>query len=278
MTGRLGSVTVNRDGLRKTVDPILTLSHHQQGHCQTVLPLHSLTHFRCLAGTRSRGQPRARLTGSAYHHIVRVWGYRGVRVGEASHPGPEGGEPPRVATLHRAPVGEKASCPCSIRLTPQDSAWIWIVHSSPPLKVGRKTPAEALQKWLQKFEHYIVPASQALLRDLHRQWCDHPIPPPPVGAKAGPRAKSTPPRVGSGNGAPLVMTSKETARLMLRLLVRLSHLHVGFARKVPLPGPLKHWNQLLRALPGRMSPRCLPLIMFERGLVGISCRIWPENP
>ena len=71
--------------------------------------------------------------------------------------------------------------------------WIWIVHSNPPLRVaGRKTPAEALQKWLLKFQEHILPASQAVLRDLHEQWCAHPIPPPPPGASAGNRARSTP--------------------------------------------------------------------------------------
>ena len=103
-----------------------------------------------------------------------------MRVGEASNPGPEGGEPPRLATIHRVPVGDKAPRSCSIRLTPQGGAWIWIVHSSPPLRVaGRKTPAEALQKWLQKFQDYIIPDSQAVLRALHDQWQAHPIPPPP---------------------------------------------------------------------------------------------------
>ena len=96
------------------------------------------------------------------------------------HPGPEGEEPLRVATIHRVPVGEKAPRSCSIRLTPQGGAWIWIVHSNPPLRVaGRKTPAEALQKWLQKFQDHIVPDSQAVLRDLRDQWQAHPIPPPP---------------------------------------------------------------------------------------------------
>ena len=115
-------------------------------------------------------------------------------MGEASHPGPEGGEPPRLATIHRVPVGEKAPRSCSIRLTPQGGAWIWIVHSSPPLRVaGRKTPAEALQKWLQKFQDYIIPDSQAVLRALHDQWQAHPIPPPPPKASAGHRARSAPP-------------------------------------------------------------------------------------
>ena len=115
-------------------------------------------------------------------------------MGEASHPGPEGGEPPRLATINRVPVGGNAPRSCSIRLTPQGGAWIWIVHSSPPLRVaGRKTPAEALQKWLQKFQEYILPDSQAVLRELHDQWQAHPIPPPPPKASAGHRARSAPP-------------------------------------------------------------------------------------
>ena len=155
----------------------------QQGLCQTASPSFRcgfLAHVGHRTGTSHSIRPGARLDGSSWARLVSTWGYRGIRVGEASHPGPEGGEPPRLATIHRIPVGGNAPRSCSIRLTPQGGAWIWIVHSSPPLRVaGRKTPAEALQKWLQKFQEYILPDSQAVLRALHDQWQAHPIPPPP---------------------------------------------------------------------------------------------------
>ena len=161
------------------------------------LPLHGTLSLHVFAIAQVRAmpfRPRARLDGSPCARVVSTWGYRGIRVGEASHPGPEGGEPPRLATINRVPVGGNAPRSCSIRLTPQGGAWIWIVHSSPPLRVaGRKTPAEALQKWLQKFQEYILPDSQAVLRELHDQWQAHPIPPPPPKASAGHRARSAPP-------------------------------------------------------------------------------------
>ena len=135
-----------------------------------------LAHSSLRTGTCSTARPGARLIGSAFARIVTLWGYKGIRVGEASNPGPERDEPLRVVVIHRVPVGEEASRPCSIRLSLQGTP------INPPLRVaGRKTPAEALQKWLQKFQDHIVPASQAILRDLCEQWREHPIPPPPWG-------------------------------------------------------------------------------------------------
>ena len=130
-----------------------------QGPCQTVKPP---SYASCLpsppcsvTGTNVTERPRARLDGSATTRLLRLWGYRGCRVGEASNPGPEGPEPDRFVTIHRVPMGEEAPRPCTIRLFPQGGVWIWIVHSNPPLRVaGRKTPAEALQKWLQKFQDH----------------------------------------------------------------------------------------------------------------------------
>ena len=199
ITCRQWGLNGNIGKLRQT-DALISPPRARFGTCQTDPPcLQSrLLMQDCHhAGTSDTVRPEARLTGSAFARIVSNWGYRGVRVGEASHPGPEGGEPPRVTTIYRIPVGDKASKSCSIRLTPQGGAWIWIVHSSPPLRVaGRKTPAEALQKWLQKFQDYIIPDSRVVLRELQEQWQAHPIPPPPPKASAGRRARSAPPPTG----------------------------------------------------------------------------------
>ena len=124
-TGRYWEANGDTGELRQTGDPTLTPSH-RLGHCQTDSPSlqHGLLpHAWCRTGTCRTVRPGARLAGSAFARIVRTWGYRGVRVGEASHPGPEGEEPLRVATIHRVPVGEKAPRSCSIRLTPQGGAW-----------------------------------------------------------------------------------------------------------------------------------------------------------
>ena len=156
---------------------------------------HYLYMYFAIAQVRAiRSDPEPGSMGHPVRELLAPGAYRGTRVGEASHPGPDEGEPPRLATINRVPVGGNAPRSCSIRLTPQGGAWIWIVHSSPPLRVaGRKTPAEALQKWLQKFQEYILPDSQAVLRELHAQWQAHPIPPPPPKASAGHRARSAPP-------------------------------------------------------------------------------------
>ena len=50
---------------------------------------------------------------------------------------------------------------------------------------GRKPPAEALQKSLDKFSTQISSTSQAELRDLQVRWAAHAIPPPTPGASAG---------------------------------------------------------------------------------------------
>ena len=198
-----GSGIGSAKGSRQTVHPPFLMQQPSQGICQTVLPFQPPLPFAIylhgVAGTSERRRPGARLSGSAHVRLDRTWGYRGQRIGEASHPGPPDQEPPRFVPVQRVPVGGEVSRQCTIRLTPQGGLWIWIVHSTPPLRVGgKKTPAEALQKWLQKFQNYIVPASQAVLWDLHKQWSAHPLPPPPTGVRAGRRARSTPPAVGRG--------------------------------------------------------------------------------
>ena len=93
--------------LRQTVAPPSS-PYLQQGLCQTAFPSFQcgiLAHVGHRTGTSRPIRPGARLSGSSCARIVSAWGYRGVRVGEASHPGPEGGEPPRLATIHRVPVG-----------------------------------------------------------------------------------------------------------------------------------------------------------------------------
>ena len=75
--------------LRQTVAPP-SFPHLQQGLCQTASPSFRrgiLAHVGHRTGTSRSIRPGARLNASCAR-IVSTWGYRGVRVGEASHPGP----------------------------------------------------------------------------------------------------------------------------------------------------------------------------------------------
>ena len=150
-------------------------------------------------------------------------GIGGVRVGEATNPGPpatgpDTPEPPRTHTIFRLAQGDEPERPCKIRLSPQGGVWIWIVHSQPPLRVaGRKTPAEALQKWLDKFSNQISSASQAELRDLQAKWAAHAIPPPPLGTRAGHRCRSAP-LFGERQATPPDMSQSQTPMPVLRRL------------------------------------------------------------
>ena len=225
-----------------------------RGSKETLPPMTCMMMRFVLTGTPGAGKPPSEQAMPLKHHGGRQW-WKGVRIGEASHPGPpkarrtpHPNDPPWALQLVRA-----TGAPTRISLTQVGGGaqWRWQLGSQPRLSSSdRPTPENALQSWLDRHLQALHVDSQQALQDLQGQWRTQGL---PIPTRNKTHRKQCPNERGRGPGHP--PKSHKRSGWIRWTVGRKSQERERAADNPPQPArPLVTWEELrLRAHACRMG-------------------------